>query len=132
MREAGRICATVIAEMHKHIVPGVTTKQLDEIAERIKTPGLQSAAEHLQVLLRIGEQVIAQIPIVAAAARIDIVIQQIFEVGVHHLVLVLKVAVKGGTTDFGLVHDHLHRDFLKIVLYDQTVKGLHNGRHSSV
>ena len=35
MREAGRICATVIAEMHKHIVPGVTTKQLDEIAERI-------------------------------------------------------------------------------------------------
>ena len=35
MREAGRICATVIAEMHKYIVPGVTTKQLDEIAERI-------------------------------------------------------------------------------------------------
>ena len=35
MREAGRICATVLAEMHKYIVPGVTTKQLDEIAERI-------------------------------------------------------------------------------------------------
>lgn len=34
MREAGRIVALCHEELKKHIVPGVTTKELDEIAER--------------------------------------------------------------------------------------------------
>lgn len=34
MREAGRIVALTHQELKKHIVPGVTTKQLDDIAEK--------------------------------------------------------------------------------------------------
>ncbi|WP_223703206.1 type I methionyl aminopeptidase [Sutcliffiella deserti] len=34
MREAGKIVALTHQELKKHIVPGVTTKQLDDIAER--------------------------------------------------------------------------------------------------
>ena len=34
MREAGRIVALTHEELKKHIVPGVTTKELDEIAEK--------------------------------------------------------------------------------------------------
>ncbi|WP_100374463.1 type I methionyl aminopeptidase [Bacillus sp. FJAT-45037] len=35
MREAGRIVALAHQELRKHIKPGVTTKQLDEIAEKL-------------------------------------------------------------------------------------------------
>ncbi|RSK25568.1 type I methionyl aminopeptidase [Bacillus sp. HMF5848] len=35
MREAGRIVALTHQELKKHIVPGVTTKQLDAIAEKV-------------------------------------------------------------------------------------------------
>ena len=34
MREAGRIVALTHQELKKHIEPGITTKELDEIAER--------------------------------------------------------------------------------------------------
>ncbi|MCP8971134.1 type I methionyl aminopeptidase [Ectobacillus ponti] len=34
MREAGRIVALTHQELKKHVVPGITTKELDEIAER--------------------------------------------------------------------------------------------------
>ena len=33
MREAGRIVALTHQELKKHIDPGITTKELDEIAE---------------------------------------------------------------------------------------------------
>ena len=35
MREAGRIVALAHAEVEKHIKPGITTKQLDEIVEKV-------------------------------------------------------------------------------------------------
>ena len=34
MREAGRIVALTHEELKKHIVPGITTKELDSIAEK--------------------------------------------------------------------------------------------------
>ncbi|MGP1910373.1 M24 family metallopeptidase, partial [Metabacillus sp. JX24] len=35
MREAGRIVALTHQELQKHIQPGITTKELDAIAEKI-------------------------------------------------------------------------------------------------
>ena len=68
MREAGRICATVLAEMHKYIVPGVTTKQLDEIAERIiRSNGATPSFKGLygfpaSVCISVNEEVVHGIP----------------------------------------------------------------------
>lgn len=44
MREAGRIVALTQEELKKHIKPGITTKRLDEIAERfiVKNGGIPS------------------------------------------------------------------------------------------
>ncbi len=43
MREAGKIVALTHQEIKKHIQPGISTKELDEIAEKL----IRSMVQHL-------------------------------------------------------------------------------------
>ena len=72
--------------------------------------------EGFEVILGIGKKMVTQLPVVVAAARRDIVVKDVFEVQVHHVVLILEISVEGGAADTCLLHYHLHGYFVEVNL----------------
>lgn len=82
MREAGKINARALAEMCKHIRPGVTTRQLDAIAERvIRAHGAEPAFKNYPgaypfpaaTTISINEQLVHGLPSARAIREGDLV-----------------------------------------------------------
>ena len=97
---------------------------INKIAERVKSGGLQRTPEDVQMLLPIGKQMKAEIPVVLAAFRRHVIIQNVLEIGVHHVIFIFEIAIKGGSADRSLRHDHVDGNLLEIMLGDQAVKGI--------
>ena len=104
---------------------------INKIAERIESRGLHCTAEDVQMRLPVRKQMKAEVPIVLAPLRCYVIIQNILEVRIHDFVFVLEITVEGGSADRCFGHDHVHGNFLEVMLGNQSVKGIQNGSHGS-
>ena len=104
---------------------------INEIGEGVEALALQGSFEDFQIFLPIFKKMVAKIPITAAAVGLNIIIQHIFEVGVHHIVLILEVAIKGGAADPSLLHYHLHGDFMEVHACYKAVEGFYYSLESA-
>ena len=81
---------------------------VDKIVQGIEPGGSQRILKNRQIFLSVFEEMITKIPVIAAPFRRNVVIQKVLVIGIHHIIFIFELAVKGRAADGRFFHDHFY------------------------